>query len=92
MTRELVTVIRQALADNANPEKAGGMRAYMKSAMPYRGVQTPMRRKLVRAALRAHPLQNREDWLAAILELWRNAAYREERYAAQDVTGAPELR
>ena len=92
MTSELVTVIRQALADNANPEKASGMRAYMKSAMPYRGVQTPVRRKLVRAALRAHPPAAREDWRAAVLELWRNAAYREERYAAQDVTGAPQFR
>ena len=92
MSIELITAIRQALADNANPEKAAGMRAYMKSAMPYRGVQTPIRRKLVRAALRAHPLTSRDDWLAAVLELWRGAAYREERYAAQDVTGAPEYR
>ena len=92
MSLELVTAIRQGLADNANPEKAAGMRAYMKSAMPYRGVQTPMRRKLVRAALRAHPLASRNAWLGAVLELWRNAAYREERYAAQDVTGAPQYR
>lgn len=92
MSLELVTAIRQGLADNANPEKAAGMRAYMKSAMPYRGVQTPMRRKLVRAALRAHPLASRNAWLGAVLELWRNAAYREERYAAQDVTGAPQCR
>ena len=88
----LATAIRQALADNVNPKKAAGMQAYMKSAMPYRGVQTPIRRKLVRAALRAHPLSSKEDWLAAIHELWRNAAYREERYAAQDVTGAPQFR
>ena len=92
MSIELVTAICQALADNANPEKAAGMRAYMKSAMPYRGVQTPIRRKLVRAALRAHPLASRDDWLAAVRELWRGAAYREERYAAQDVIGAPEFR
>ncbi len=92
MAHELVSAIRQALADHANPEKAPGMQAYMKSAMPYRGVQTPVRRKLVRAALRAYPLANREEWLAAVLELWRNAAYREERYAALDVTGAPAFR
>lgn len=92
MNTPLAATIRQALADNANPEKAPGMRAYMKSAMPYRGVQTPVRRKLVRAALRAHPLASREHWLAAVLDLWCNAAYREERYAAQDVTGAPQFR
>lgn len=92
MALALVSAIRQALADHANPEKAPGMQAYMKSAMPYRGVQTPMRRKLVRAAVRDHPLTAREAWLAAIYELWRNAAYREERYAALDVTGAPPFR
>lgn len=92
MPSQLVAKIRQALAENANPEKAAGMRAYMKSAMPYRGVQTPIRRKLVRAALRAHLPQSREHWLAAVLDLWRDAAYREERYAAQDVTGAPQFR
>ena len=92
MSMQLPSAIRQALAENANSEKATGMRAYMKSAMPYRGVQTPIRRKLVRAALRAHPLRSRDDWLAAILDLWRNAAYREERYAAQDVTGAPQFK
>lgn len=92
MASDLTTAIRTALAENANPEKAAGMRAYMKSAMPYRGVQTPVRRKLVRAALREHPLQSREEWLAAVLDLWRNAAYREERYVAQDVTGAPQFR
>ena len=92
MVNQLVTNIRQGLAENANREKATGMRAYMKSAMPYRGVQTPIRRKLVRAALRAHPLASRDDWLAAVLDLWRNAAYREERYAAQDVSGAPQFR
>lgn len=92
MSLELVAAVRQALADNGNPEKAAGMQAYMKSAMPYRGVQTPIRRKLVRAALRVHPLQSREDWLAAVMDLWRNAAYREERYVAQDVTGAPQFR
>ena len=92
MTPDLVTAIRQALADNANSQKAQGMRAYMKSAMPYRGVQTPMRRKQVRAVLRAHPPAGRDDWLAAIHALWRDAAYREERYAALDVTGAPQFR
>ncbi|MCY4437722.1 MAG: DNA alkylation repair protein [Chloroflexi bacterium] len=92
MSIELTTAIRQGLAENANPEKAAGMRAYMKSAMPYRGVQTPIRRKLVRAALRAHPIATRNAWLGAVLDLWRNAAYREERYAAQDVTGAPQFR
>ena len=42
MPHPLVTALRQALADNGDPTKAEGMRQYMKSEMPYRGVQTPL--------------------------------------------------
>ncbi len=89
MTSQLVRDIRQALADNANPGKAEGMRAYMKSEMPFRGVQKPARRKLVNAFLRTDPLAEKPAWQDFILELWRNAGYREERYVALDIAGAP---
>ena len=88
MNAQLVRDIRQALADSANPDKADGMRAYMKSEMPFRGVQRPARRKLVNAVLRADPLGDKAAWQGTILELWRNAEYREERYVALDVAGA----
>ena len=88
MTSVLIREIRQALADNANPEKAVGMRAYMKSEMPYRGVQTPIRRKLLRAIFKSHPIAEQSDWRDAVLELWRDAEYREERYAALELAGA----
>ena len=88
MTSVLIREIRQALADNANPEKAVGMRAYMKSEMPYRGVQTPVRRKLFRAIFKSHPIAEQSDWRDAVLELWRDAEYREERYAALELAGA----
>ena len=44
------------LADNANPRKAEGMRAYLKSEMPFHGVQKPLRRRLFREALQAYPI------------------------------------
>ena len=88
MNAQLVRDIRQALADSANPDKADGMRAYMKSEMPFRGVQRPARRKLVNAVLRTDPLDDKAAWQSTILELWRNAEYREERYVALDVAGA----
>ena len=53
MSSDFVLEIRRALADNANPDKAEGMRAYMKSEMPFHGVQKPLRRKLFREALEA---------------------------------------
>lgn len=92
MTSQLVLDIRQALADSANPEKAEGMRAYMKSEMPYRGVQKPARRKLLREVLKSTTLADKREWQDSVLELWRNAEYREERYMALDVAGAPKYR
>ena len=88
MTSDLVQEIRQALADNADPTKAEGMRAYMKSEMPYHGVQKPARTKICRAAFRRHPIADKDAWRDTVLDLWRNAAYREERYAALGLAGA----
>lgn len=89
MTSQLILGIRKALDDNANPDKAEGMRAYMKSEMPFRGVQKPARRKLVNAFLRTDPFAEKPAWQDFILELWRNAEFREERYVALDIVGAP---
>jgi len=88
MTTDLIREVRRALADNANSEKAEGMRAYMKSEMPYRGVQKPARLKLLRQIFRSHPISVQSNWHATVLELWRDAEYREERYAALDLAGA----
>ena len=89
---QLVDDIRRALADHANQDKADGMRAYMKSEMPFRGVQKPARHKLVNAALRTHRLDNKTAWQSTVFELWRNAEFREERYIALDIAGAPKCR
>jgi len=82
----LVRQVREGLAKAADPEKAEPMQAYMKSAMPYRGVKTPLRRKVAKAIFDAHPLSTREAWEKAVLDLWRDASYREERHAALDLT------
>ncbi len=92
MSTEFVPAVRRALARNANPDKAEGMRAYMKSEMPFRGVQKPMRRKLFREVLEAHPVAGKRAWRESAIELWRGAAYREERYIALDLAGADRYR
>jgi len=58
----------------------------MKSAMPYRGVSSPVLRRLCREAFTAHPLATSGEWKRVVLELWREAAFREERYAAEMLT------
>ena len=57
----------------------------MKSDMPYFGLSVPQCRRLAGAVFRTHPLPDARAWEAAILDLWRNAAHREERYAAVEL-------
>mgnify|MGYP003471877200 CR=1 FL=1 len=83
----LVTAIRTGLAAAADPAKAPAMRAYMKSDLPFYGVQAPGQRELFRAVFAEHPLPDRHRWLATIRVLWEDATHREERYAAIALTG-----
>ena len=82
MTHRLVNEVRTALQEAADPVKAPQMQAYMKSSMPYRGVSAPIQRGLWRRIFGEYALMSAEQWRGVALELWRNAAYREERYAA----------
>ena len=85
--RKLIRAMRAALRDVADPVKAPFMQAYMKSAMPYLGIQAGLFRKTAKSVLRAHPLESFDDWRDSALGLWRGARYREERYAAIEVAG-----
>ncbi|PXY19320.1 DNA alkylation repair protein [Prauserella muralis] len=87
MTTSLVDAVRAGLAELADPAKAPDMRRYMKSELPFRGVQKPSRQRLATRLFAEHPLPGRDAWLAAVRRLWREAAYREERYLAIDLTG-----
>lgn len=77
---DLVEGVRQALRDCADPQKAPGMQAYMKSDMPFLGIQKAVRTRALRPVLAA-PIE-RDTGVAAVLQLWDGARYREERYAA----------
>jgi 3-methyladenine DNA glycosylase AlkD len=88
MTHPLVRAVRRALAEAADPTKAPAMQAYMKSAMPYRGVSAPVLKQLCRDTFKAHRLATAAEWQRVALDLWRNAGFREERYAAVLLTQA----
>jgi 3-methyladenine DNA glycosylase AlkD len=85
MTHPLIREVRAALKKAADPEKAPQMQAYMKSAMPFRGVTGPIQKGLWRQIFPAHPL-TAAGWRDVTLSLWREAAFREERYAAIALT------
>ena len=80
--RELVEDVRARLRAAGDPAKAPTMQAYMKSALPYYGVASPEARVIFRDVLAAHPLPDRDSWLATVHALWDDATHREEWYAA----------
>ena len=54
MSDTSASMIRAALKSAADPTQAPAMQAYMKSAMPFLGIPAPVRRQIVREAVRAH--------------------------------------
>jgi 3-methyladenine DNA glycosylase AlkD len=88
----LARAVRRSLRAVADPQKAPFMQAYMRSKMPYLGVQAPALRRTIKPIFAAHPLASQGDWQVAVLELWRGARFREERYAAIELAGLPVYR
>jgi len=82
----VVEVIRTELRAQADPERARGMQAYMKSSMPYLGVPVPNVRRTTRAAAARYPPADLDDLRESATALWRAAVFREERYAATELT------
>jgi 3-methyladenine DNA glycosylase AlkD len=77
---DLVTADLAARADSA---KAAGMAAYMKTTMPFFGVQTVERRKILREARRRFPIDSSEGYRGTVIALWERP-HREEKYCAVD--------
>ncbi|MEU8269313.1 DNA alkylation repair protein [Sphaerisporangium sp. NPDC049002] len=78
--------IRVALTEVADAAKAPVMQAYMKSTMPFLGVQAVPRRAAVRRVLSEHRIDSAPEWRRTVLAMWRDAEYREERYAAMELS------
>jgi 3-methyladenine DNA glycosylase AlkD len=83
---QLVDAVRSGLAEFADPVKAPQMQSYMRSAMPYYGVQTPVWRPLAKRLARERPLPDADVLAATVRELWYGARFREERYVALELT------
>jgi 3-methyladenine DNA glycosylase AlkD len=87
--QKLIDDVRHSLREVADPSKAPAMQAYMKSAMPYHGVPSPITKKVFARVLHDHPVADREAWLDTVRALWHGATHREERYAAIALAGDP---
>ena len=86
--QQLIDELKSHFERAADPERAAGQQAYMKSAMPYYGIQMPEIRRFCRDTFKANPLASRAIWIATIEALWWNARRREERYAALELLAA----
>jgi 3-methyladenine DNA glycosylase AlkD len=70
------------MQNNANPEKAAQMKAYMRDNFEYLGVPTPKRRELCKPYLKTAKTETQVDW-KFIDRCWKDP-YREYQYAAMD--------
>ncbi|MFC2248205.1 DNA alkylation repair protein [Labrys portucalensis] len=83
----LAETIRARLTAAADPSRAPGMQAYMKSAMPYLGVSAVPLRQICKTIFADLRFETAGHWQAEVLAIWRGARFREERYAAIELTG-----
>ena len=77
---DLAQSIRSALREEADPQLAPAQQAYMKSTLPFLGVRVPRVRAVTRGLART--TTDADVLRGTALRLWREATFREERYAA----------
>jgi 3-methyladenine DNA glycosylase AlkD len=83
----LLPRLRRELLAVAVPANAPAMQAYMKSAMPFHGVSARDLRATCRRVFADLELPDAATWRRQVLEVWRGAGFREERYAAIELSG-----
>lgn len=86
---DVVDAVCRELEQAGDPDRAKGQQAYMKSAMPFRGLPSPALKATLRPLLAdpAYLLNDRDQWEATVRDLWDGARFREERYAALAICG-----
>lgn len=77
--------VRSALRRHARPEKAEGMRRYLRSALPCLGVPVPAARAVTAELFRARPFTSLSALNGQARALWDGARFREERYVVLDL-------
>ena len=80
-TKALTTMVSESLAEVAEPEKAGPMAAYMKTGMPFYGVQEASRVPILRKVVRSGAPLDRAEYNRNVSALWA-LPHREEKYIA----------
>jgi 3-methyladenine DNA glycosylase AlkD len=79
--KELVRLIKKRLRAAADPAKAGPMAAYLKTDMPFYGVQKGERIPIYREMKKRFAPATRKEYEEVVLALW-GLPHREEKYTA----------
>ncbi|MBC8213961.1 MAG: DNA alkylation repair protein [Candidatus Marinimicrobia bacterium] len=81
VAKQLLGELRKKFSAKQNPDIAKGQQSYMKSEMPFWGLQTPARRKIYPPIFKKYAPQTNSDYRKIIIYIFENAKYREEWYA-----------
>lgn len=81
---EAIRFVQAALEEAADPIKAPQMQAYMKTEMPFYGVQKPARTPILRRLVKEFPPAGSVDYETMVRDLWA-LPHREEKYLALGV-------
>ncbi len=84
-----IAAVREGLAPLADPDRAAGQAAYLKTDEPTLGVRVPDVRRITRAAAKASGFTSADQVADAARALWEGARNREERKAAIGLLLAP---
>jgi len=80
----LADLVTADLTARADPDRAADMAAYMKTTMPFYGVQAGERRQILRQARRRFPIDSSDGYRDTVIALWERP-HREEKYSAVDL-------
>ncbi|MCF7800702.1 MAG: DNA alkylation repair protein [Candidatus Marinimicrobia bacterium] len=86
-------LVRKELQHRADPAKAPKMQQYVKSPLPFYGVQSAGQKEVWRIVRQNFPVLNWNDYEETVKTLWFQAEQHEEKYLAISIlNGYPKLR
>lgn len=88
----LFKILRKNLKQAGDAKKSPDMQRYMKSEMPYHGVMTPVRVEICKKVFSEISFADFEEWKNAVVYIWENAKFREEKYCALYLCGCKQAR
>ncbi len=81
LSKRVVAFVREQLESHADSAKAVEMAAYMKTTMPFYGVQKPQRVPILRSLKKEFRPSDLSEYQDSVLALWKQK-HREEKYCA----------